>query len=396
MSDQRTDTEISDAQLYAYWLESGAGSVAIGAARMLTNMLREPGITDRHHEADKHIPRIAGILQAHGGMSLAIAHGEARQIVFDAECAAADLDEQDAARAERKRAPQQRHPSGQNAVTVEPLSAVCMRVVSGAQQPVPAISTPYPGLNYHLLGGFRRGELIYLGARPGMGKSALATELARHVTARGTPVLVISREMSVEALGRRVVAQEGRISAASLRTGKRVDWATLARTAQRLYGYPLHLTGNAATLEDVDVAITQVPNVALVIVDYLQMLTPPRHIRDRRQQVEYLSVGLKRIALDRNVAVLVLSSLSRPPTQAKNQPPTLASLRESGALEHDADIVLLLHRKDGETETQCAVAKNRDGRVGLVNLRFVPDSVGFEELAGGRDYDAEAEARFGS
>jgi replicative DNA helicase len=120
--------------------------------------------------------------------------------------------------------------------------------------------------------------------------------------------------------------------------------------------------------------------IHLLIVDYLQLVTAPKEIRDRRLQVEHVSQGLKSLAMSSQVPVLCLSSLSRPPT-GTNPEPTLASLRESGELEHDADIVMFLHRKDDAT-TLCIVAKNRDGATGVTSLVFKPEFVSFHEYAG--------------
>jgi replicative DNA helicase len=121
--------------------------------------------------------------------------------------------------------------------------------------------------------------------------------------------------------------------------------------------------------------------LALLVVDYLQLIRAPREIKERRHQVEAISQGLKTLALQYRVPVLCLSSLSRASGDDRNRPPTLSSLRESGELEHDADIILLLHRQYHEANTVCTVAKNRDGRLGTVNLLFRSDFVAFDEAA---------------
>jgi replicative DNA helicase len=116
----------------------------------------------------------------------------------------------------------------------------------------------------------------------------------------------------------------------------------------------------------------------LVIVDYLQLVAAPREVKDRRLQVEAVSLGLKTLALQHRIPLLCLSSVSRP--AAGNPEPSLSSLRESGELEHDADVVLLLHRpvEEGE-EVVCRIAKNRSGAVGKVSLTFRPAWVTFDE-----------------
>lgn len=274
---------------------------------------------------------------------------------------------------------------------VEKLSTVLMRVVKELEQPQPVISTPFPGLNHLMLGGFRAGELTLLGARPGMGKSAFALEVMRHVAQRGQAVLFVSREMSNEALTRRLIAQDGQINAGDLRTGKRLDWQRVTQTTERLYALPVYLTQTVRTVPMIAAAIKAVPECALVIVDYLQILSAPKELRDRRLQVEHLSAGLKALAMEHGVPVFVLSSLSRPETKSKSTAPGMASLRDSGALEHDADTVMLLHREPKELRTLCAIVKNRDALVGDVDLIFRPESVAFEELM-----SEEEERRYGN
>jgi len=220
--------------------------------------------------------------------------------------------------------------------------------------------------------------------------SALALDILRHAAYHGHTTLMVTREMSNDALGRRLIAQDGRLDAGSLRTGKGVDVRGVHDTIERLYDLPVHMTQKARTIAEIHAVAQAVPELALVIVDYLQLLTAPREIRDRRLQVEYLSVKLKAMAVHMAIPILVLSSLSRPETRAAQQPPTLASLRESGSLEHDADTVILLHRVDGSTQTQCIVAKNRDAMLGTVDLVFCPESVAFDELM-----SADEEQRYG-
>lgn len=254
-----------------------------------------------------------------------------------------------------------------------------------AAGPTPTLPTPFPTLNNFLTGGFGMGELIFLGARPGVGKTALGLEIARHAAKRRAgAVVVISREMTNLALARRLVAQDGRIRATSL---KRADlnaqeqWA-LQTSLTRLRDLPLFFTDDAVSLAEIVDLVTAVESeapVALIVVDYLQLVRAPRDIRERRHQVEAVSQGLKTLALQFKTPLLCLSSLSRASNDDKDKPPTLASLRESGELEHDADVILLLHRKYRDEETSCIVAKNRDGRLGEVSLLFRHEFVAFDE-----------------
>ncbi len=260
-----------------------------------------------------------------------------------------------------------------------------------ARGPAPTLSTPFPTLNHFLTGGFSPGELIYLGARPGVGKTALGLELARWAAKKGTgAVLVVSREMTNLALGRRLVAQDGRIRASALKRSDLTDterW-TLEQSITRLRGLPLWFTDEAVSFGEIETLVTSLADeatLALVVVDYLQLVRASSAIKERRHQVEAISQGLKTLALKYEVPVLCLSSLSRGAADERGRPPTLASLRESGELEHDADVILLLHRQYQDADTQCLIAKNRDGRIGSVRLLFRDEYVAFDEYAADDD-----------
>jgi replicative DNA helicase len=192
--------------------------------------------------------------------------------------------------------------------------------------------------------------------------------------------------MSNLALTRRLVAQDARIKASSL---KRADlnvqeqWA-MRQSVEQLRALPLWFTDDAVSLEEIaELVATMAAEVplALLVVDYLQLVRAPREIRERRHQVEAISQGLKALAMQYRMPVLCLSSLSRGSNDDREKPPTLSSLRESGELEHDADIILLLHRKYREPETTCQVAKNRDGRSGSIQLLFRSEHVAFDEAS---------------
>ncbi len=247
------------------------------------------------------------------------------------------------------------------------------------------VSTPWPALNVMLGGGFAPGELVFLGARPGIGKTVMAVEIARRTGKRGASVLMVSREMLTVAIGMRMIAQEGPVSATSLR--KRdlspQHWSTIDLAIETLESLPIFITHARLTIDAirrlVGVLAEEAP-LGLLIVDYLQLVDADPSIRDRRLQVEAVSAGLKGITLDYETPVLCLSSLSRP---VDGKAPTLASLRESGNLEHDADTVILLHRpEEMRPETDCIVAKSRNGRTGKVELSFRGEYLRFEEQAG--------------
>lgn len=247
------------------------------------------------------------------------------------------------------------------------------------------IPTPFPSLNDKLGGGFSPGELIYVGARPGVGKTSLGLEVARRAARQGVGTLYVSREMMTLVLARRLLAQDSRVSASQVKRGAfDLDTRVTVETSlRRLRALPIWLTDEAITLQEIVSLVTLwegQPRLGLVVVDYLQLLRAPTEVKERRHQIEAVSQGLKHLAVSAQLPVLCLSSVSRP-VDGRERRPSLASLRESGELEHDADVVLLLYRHTDTPETECIVAKNRDGRTGTVMLTFRPEYVAFDEVS---------------
>lgn len=248
----------------------------------------------------------------------------------------------------------------------------------------PRIKTPLPRLNECLGGGFEPGDLCYLGARPGVGKTAFALETARAAAEKGVGVLVVSREMPVARLVRRILAQACRIPAGTIKAGLFTDaqYSVLSARYGELARLPLWLIDQAVSLEEITRIVERwsfTPPLGLVVVDYLQLVRAPSGIRERRLQVEAVSQGLKTLAMRCQLPVVCLSSLRRPENGNPDRKPTLSDLRESGELEHDADLVLFLHRAFNSDEATLIVAKNRDGRVGETELRFRSEFVSFEQ-----------------
>lgn len=253
-----------------------------------------------------------------------------------------------------------------------------------AKGTAPQVASPYRLLNWMLSGGFAAGELAYIGARPGVGKTAMALEIARGAAKAGKAVLIVSREMRNAALGRRLVSQHGKVDSRKIRSNTMSpdERANYQEAIRQLSLLPIWLTDQAVSIGEILSAIEHTPRPpALVVVDYLQLVRAPKGITDRRLQVEDVSKRLKTLALQRDIPVVCLSSLRRPASDGGNTKPTMADLRESGELEHDADIILLLQRAVGSLDAICHVEKNREGETGPVDLRFSPEFLSFMELA---------------
>jgi replicative DNA helicase len=271
------------------------------------------------------------------------------------------------------------------ATAPETLRAVLGQVIMDLETgPRTTIRTPFPSVNMLLSGGFQLGELVYLGARPGFGKTALGLVLARHAAELGHPALVVSREMLVTALGRRVLAQVTRVHATALRKGvlDADEWARLEAALPKLHALPVWLTHRAVSAVQVEASIRaahEQHGIRFVVVDYLQLIQAPRSIAEKRLAVEFVSQTLKTLAVELGLVIVCLSSLSRP-AGGISRPPHLSDLRESGALEHDADVVLMLHRPDlSRPFTQLIVAKGRDVATGTVDLLFDGPTLHFAE-----------------
>ncbi|MAG13097.1 MAG: replicative DNA helicase [Spirochaetales bacterium] len=245
--------------------------------------------------------------------------------------------------------------------------------------------------------GFQDAEFIVIGARPSVGKTALACTIASNISIRfKIPVGFFTLEMSDMALMQRIVASEARISSQKIRTAllTPADFHSLTDAAARIYEAPLYIedTPNMRLLDlraQARRMITQ-HGVRIVFVDYLTLITPEREGNvPRHEQIAEISRSLKALARELEIPVVALSQVRR---ETEGKQPSLADLRESGSIEQDADVVIFLHRERGfdrneqETalnniETQVIVAKQRNGPVGTVRLAFLPEYTKFESLS---------------
>jgi len=247
------------------------------------------------------------------------------------------------------------------------------------------IALPYRDLD-ELLGGLKPGQMIVIGARPGMGKSVVGLDIARHAALKlGLPVYLASLEMSQRELLQRLIAAEGAINLTRLqdRTLTDAEWAKFSQVTARL-AETRHLIIDDTPNVTIDrlraelrkMTRSEVGAPRLVVVDYLQLMRSPdggrRTPENRQVEVSELSRNLKLLAREFNIPVVVLSQLNRAVEQRADRRPVISDLRESGSLEQDADAVLLLHRDDEMRpgELEIIVGKNRNGRTGSAAVAF--------------------------
>lgn len=242
------------------------------------------------------------------------------------------------------------------------------------------ISTGYGDLD-RMITGLNKSDLILLAARPGMGKTALALNIATNVALRGKKtVAVFSLEMSREQLMNRLFSAEGGIESRRLLTGElsTEDWAKVAELSPRFSESPLYMDDTAGiTVSEIKAKLRRVRNLGLVVIDYLQLMSTGRRSDNRVQEVSEITRSLKVMAKELNVPVITLSQLSRGTESRADHRPMLADLRESGSIEQDADIVLFLYReayydrdREDQSEAECIIAKNRHGETGSIDLRW--------------------------
>lgn len=247
-----------------------------------------------------------------------------------------------------------------------------------------------------LTGGFQPGNLIVLAARPSMGKTGLALGITTHVAIRhGKPVAVFSLEMSRSEVTQRFLSSEGLVESSKLRTGQLdgEEWRRVTAAAARLDESRI-LIDDSSTLTAMELRSKarkvklRHPDLALIVVDYIQLMTSGGRAENRVQDVSQISRAMKVLARELDVPVLALSQLSRQVEQRHDKRPILSDLRESGAIEQDADLVAFIYRDEyynPEDETQAGIAevnlaKHRNGPTGTVRLSFVRKYVRFSDL----------------
>jgi replicative DNA helicase len=236
-------------------------------------------------------------------------------------------------------------------------------------------------------GGFQPGNLVVLAARPSMGKSALVANIAENAALAGRPVALFSLEMSESELAQRFIASQAKIHGEDLRRGKVAakEWPRVLSACQKLSDAPLFIDDSSDTgVLEIRAKCRRLhaqmdDGLGLVIVDYLQLMRSEARIENRVEAVSQMSRGLKALARELNVPVIALSQLSRQVEQRGGEKkPILSDLRESGAIEQDADLVMFIYREeyydhDSErpNEADIIIAKHRNGPVGELVLTFM-------------------------
>lgn len=259
---------------------------------------------------------------------------------------------------------------------------------------VTGITTGFKRLD-EVTSGLQRSDLVIVAARPSMGKTAFALNIAQNAAVKGdASVLMFSLEMSKEQLGQRLLAMESKVDMENIKKGKieRADWDRIMLAVDTLSGANIQIDDSPA------LSVFEIKNkcrrmkaehgLDLVVIDYLQLMRSEGKAESRQQEISNLSRYLKLLAREMDCPVIVLSQLSRAPEQRPNHRPVLSDLRESGSIEQDADIVIFLYRddyynEDSEKPGVCEVnlAKHRSGPTGSLELTWVARYTKFSDKA---------------
>lgn len=297
---------------------------------------------------------------------------------------------------------------GRNVGGLMPVSAVVQNVfdnlseAAASGEKIPGISTGLPDLDRVTL-GLNKSELILIAARPGMGKTSIALNLALHAAMNlKKTVAIFSLEMSREQLVTRLLSRASLVPSQNLLTGQLSEqqWREISNAAQALSATDIRIDDNPSlTVSEMNAQCRRVPNLDLVVIDYLQLMQSAGSghswsNESRTQAVSDISRMMKIMAKELNVPVICLSQLSRANESRQDKRPMLSDLRESGAIEQDADVVIGLYR-DGYYNKECEnpnlaeaiILKNRKGQTGTVELLWLPEYTTFSSMEKHREDD---------
>lgn len=254
------------------------------------------------------------------------------------------------------------------------------------------LDTGFSELN-RMTGGLQKSDLIILGARPSMGKTAFVLNILANLARKNIPVAIFSLEMSSEQLTNRLFSLYGLINSNSIRLGKLDgnDLERLTLTASILSEKPLYIDDtaglNISQLRTKARKLKREKDIQLLAIDYLQLMQGTSKKYDRQQEISEISRQLKLLARELNITIIALSQLSRAVEARQDKRPMLSDIRESGAIEQDADIVMFLYRDEyynADTKnkglTELIIAKHRNGAIGKINLKFSKQFCLFENL----------------
>ena len=288
---------------------------------------------------------------------------------------------------------------GENRDSLEHIGTVLYKVfdrlneLAASDSAIPGLSTGLRDLDVKI-NGLNKSDLLLIAARPAMGKSSLALNIGVNVAKRyKKTVAVFNLEMSREQLAMRLLASESFVDSKKMATGKlsEDEWEKLCMASASLTQTDIRVDDNPSiTGAEMNAKLRRVDNLGLVIIDYLQLMTGSGYSKgggeNRVQVVSEISRALKIMAKELNVPVVCLSQLSRGPEGRTDKRPMLSDLRESGAIEQDADVVLFLYRDDyynpdseEKNVAECIVSKNRHGEVGTVKLQWLPQYTTFAD-----------------
>ena len=266
------------------------------------------------------------------------------------------------------------------------------------KQHITGVPTGFADLDYKTA-GLHNSDLILVAARPAMGKSAFALNIASYAAVKANvPVAIFSLEMSKEQMGNRILCSEAMVDSNKVRTGKieDEDWAKLAMASGELSESQIFIDDTPGiSIMEIRAKCRKLKlekNIGLVIIDYLQLVQGSGKTSSREQEIAEISRSLKILAKEINVPVIALSQLSRAPEQRPDHRPMLSDLRESGAIEQDADIVMFLYRDDYYNEdsekkniAEVIIAKHRAGSTGTVELLWLGNYTKFANIEKYRD-----------
>ena len=265
--------------------------------------------------------------------------------------------------------------------------------LSQSKEMVTGLPTGFVDID-EMTSGLQKGELVIVAARPAMGKTSFCLNVAQHASMRaGETVGIFSLEMSKEQLVLRMLCSDARVDAHKLRTGRlqEKDWARLAKAYADLSASKVFID-DSSTLSPLEMRakcrrLRAEHGLGLVIVDYLQLVTSTGRVENRQQEISAISRSLKGLAKELSVPVVALSQLSRAPEARTDRRPQLSDLRESGALEQDADIVMFIYREEEYKPSdenrgiaEIIIGKQRNGPTGTRKLAFIKEFTRFENL----------------